>query len=50
VIEDGRVAESWARPTRLLALGGHHAGLHEAWRRHGGRTPGEPAAAPDAGG
>lgn len=45
VIEDGRVAEL-GTADELLAQGGHYAGLHEAWRRHGGRTPGEPAAAP----
>ncbi len=37
VIEDGRVAELGTHD-ELLALGGHYAGLHDAWRRHGGGT------------
>jgi ATP-binding cassette subfamily B protein len=45
VIEDGRVAEVGTHD-ELLALGGHYAGLHDAWRRHGGGTRGEPAAVP----
>ena len=45
VIEDGRVAEVGTHD-ELLALGGHYAGLHEAWRRHGGGTRGEPAVVP----
>jgi ATP-binding cassette, subfamily B, bacterial len=48
VIEDGRVAEL-GTADELLALGGHYAGLHEAWRRHGGRTPGEAVGAPVGG-
>jgi ATP-binding cassette subfamily B protein len=48
VIEDGRVAELGTHD-ELLALGGHYAGLHDAWRRHGGHSPGEKAAAQVAG-
>jgi ATP-binding cassette subfamily B protein len=48
VIEDGRVAELGTHD-ELLAIGGHYAGLHDAWRRHGGRSPGEEAPAPVAG-
>jgi ATP-binding cassette subfamily B protein len=44
VIEDGRLAEL-GTSEELLALGGHYAGLHDAWKRHGGRTPGERATA-----
>jgi len=44
VIEDGRLAEL-GTTEELLALGGHYAGLHDAWKRHGGRTPGERATA-----
>jgi ATP-binding cassette subfamily B protein len=40
VIEDGRVAELGTHD-ELLALGGHYAGLHDAWRRHGGHSRGE---------
>jgi ATP-binding cassette subfamily B protein len=48
VIEDGRVAEL-GTAEELLALGGHYAGLHEAWKRHGGQTRDERAVAPVAG-
>jgi ATP-binding cassette subfamily B protein len=45
VIEDGRVAEL-GTAEELLALGGHYAGLHEAWLRHGGGTRHGPRPAP----